>query len=316
MSLNSLPPSPSPSPSFDYYKFDILPSPTVTDDPLAGPSIEKRASRLDQDFNYQVVVFEVENTLFQVPRIGFNVPGSPFEAMFALPQTQTDDIEGSSLDNPIQLSGVKVHHFRPFLRVLYPFVGQKPVIEFDEWVGVLNLATMWFFKKIRTRAITELSDLIKVKTVMERFRLAKEYRVADWLRNAYLELTQKLPLDLEELRPAEPYSDNWDAIKWEATSMDWETIARILHLQTKLAASGPGYEFTGTTFQCYECGGLYGQICKCRVLPMVNEAFRGELEGLREDPGPDDSEHPLSPNSTVNCDVDGGSGKKKKKVKR
>jgi hypothetical protein len=130
---------------------------------------------------------------------------------------------------------------------------------------------------------------------MEQFRLAREYRVADWLRDAYLELTQKLPLDLEELRPSEPYSDR-DAKKWEATSMDWETIARILHLQTKMAAFG--YESMGMCGrQCYECDGSYviGRICKCRVLPMVNEAFGGELEGLREDPGPDDSEHPLIP---------------------
>ena len=40
--------------------------------------------------------------------------------MFALPQTQTDSIEGSSLDNPIHLQGIKVDHFRSFLRVLYP----------------------------------------------------------------------------------------------------------------------------------------------------------------------------------------------------
>jgi hypothetical protein len=65
---------------------------------------------------------KVENTLFQVLRNGFNVPGTPFEAMFALPQTPTDDdsIEGSSLENPIHLSGIKVEHFRSFLRILYP----------------------------------------------------------------------------------------------------------------------------------------------------------------------------------------------------
>ena len=62
---------------------------------------------------------KVENTLFQVLRNGFNVPGTPFEAMFTLPQTQTDSIEGS-LENPISLPGIKVEHFRSFLRILYP----------------------------------------------------------------------------------------------------------------------------------------------------------------------------------------------------
>ena len=66
---------------------------------------------------------KVDNTLFKVLKNGFNVPGTPFEAMFALPvpQTATDtSIEGSSFENPIHLPGVKVEHFRSFLRILYP----------------------------------------------------------------------------------------------------------------------------------------------------------------------------------------------------
>ena len=119
-------------------------SPTNEPQASAGPSIEKPASHLDNDFDFQLVVFEVyfpvfkssheekchfnmiffqkvENTLFKVLRNGFNIPETPFEAMFSLPQTQTDgSIEGNSLENPIHLPGVKVEHFRSFLRILYP----------------------------------------------------------------------------------------------------------------------------------------------------------------------------------------------------
>ena len=64
---------------------------------------------------------KVENTtLFKVLRNGFNVPGTPFEAIFAPQTTDTTSIEGSSLENPIRLPGVKVDHFRSFLRNLYP----------------------------------------------------------------------------------------------------------------------------------------------------------------------------------------------------
>ena len=105
-------------------------------------NLRQDASCLDHTFNFQIVVFKVysnpssheesittffqkvENTLFQVLRNGFNVPGTPFEAMFAPPQTLTDDdsIEGNtgSLENPIHLPGIKVDHFRSFLRILYP----------------------------------------------------------------------------------------------------------------------------------------------------------------------------------------------------
>jgi hypothetical protein len=113
---------------------------------------------------------KVENRLFQVVRNGFNIPGTPFEAMFSLPQTQTDSIEGNSLENPIHLQGIRVDHFRSFLRnvhlisvvrfvdtpsesvcvlmIKYFSIGQKPVVEFDEWVGVLHLATMWVFQEV------------------------------------------------------------------------------------------------------------------------------------------------------------------------
>ena len=118
---------------------------------------------------------KVENTLFRVLMNGFNTPGTPFEAMFALPQTQTDDdsieIEGSSFENPIDLQGIKADHFRSFLRVLYPLcvlmilsvkypgvyslikyfsADQRPIVGFDGWIGVLNLATMWFFQEVRS----------------------------------------------------------------------------------------------------------------------------------------------------------------------
>ena len=110
----------------------------------------------------------------------FNVLGTPFEAMFALPQAPTDDDsnEGSSLENPIHLPGIKVEHFRSFLRILYPLcvlmmtlsfkhswvsllikyfsIDQTPVVAFDEWIGVLNLATMWFFQEVRSFALTEI----------------------------------------------------------------------------------------------------------------------------------------------------------------
>ena len=109
---------------------------------------------------------------------------------------------------------------------------------------------------------------------MERIALAREYRVAQWLRDAYLELTQNKTLDFEELRPA--------------TIRDWETLARIFYLQTKVAASAMA--LVGSYDRCRKCGMDYDMsylnacLCKCRVLAMVDEVFRGELESLKENP--------------------------------
>ena len=119
--------------------------------------------------------------------------------------------------------------------------------------------------------------------------------MAEWLRDTYLELIQKSPLDFEGLRPAVPYSNpleaNWesDAKKWEASSRNWETLARLFYLQTKVEASIKS--LAGNKYSCYKCdmdfGGSYPDacLCKCRLLRLVDETFREELESLRENPG-------------------------------
>ena len=128
-----------------------------------------------------------------------------------------------------------------------------------------------------------------------------------------MELARKRPLDFEELRPAEPYSNpldrNWeaDARNWKATSRDWETVARIFYLRAKVATSESTHTATRprandvwgsgvVAFANDRCEGcletiLDAPLCKCSLLPMVDDAFREELESLRESPG--HVEHPL-----------------------
>ena len=136
---------------------------------------------------------------------------------------------------------------------------------------------------------------------MERIALGREYRVAEWLRNAYLELTQKTPSEFEELWPAKPYSNSLNG-NWEAASMEWETLARIFFLQTKMAASMMSSAGSnGTRYYCSQCCRYFGVgnvlACKCRFLPMVDEAFHGEFESLKENP--EHVEHPLPCKFTI-----------------
>ena len=134
---------------------------------------------------------------------------------------------------------------------------------------------------------------------MERIILAREYQVEEWLLDAFLELiTQKTPLDFEKLQPTESFSNpldrNWEvyAKKLEVISRDWETLARISNLQMKVATSI--VSFCGGRYYCYKCCMNYGGspsdgcLCKCRLLAMVDEAFRGELESY-----PGHVEHPF-----------------------
>ena len=91
--------------------------------------------------------------------------------------------------------------------------------------------------------------------------------------------------------------------KPETASRDWETLARILHLQTKVAASVAASMIKSSNvsrfYHCSECDMCYGgasnnliaHLCKCRLLCLVDEAFQGELESLRDNP--EHVKHPL-----------------------
>ena len=41
----------------------------------------------------------------------------------------------------------------------YFSIDQKPVVDFDEWVGVLNLANMWLFQDVRSILLQKNSVL-------------------------------------------------------------------------------------------------------------------------------------------------------------
>ena len=118
-------------------------------------------------------------------RNGFEVPGTIFEAMFALPQANENGtpIEGTSLDNPIILDGVAEEQFRAFFACSISVVGfyqqtvvhfqytlthprsagRPPVASLEDWVGVLHLATMWEFKLV---SFTEFPFMIRTHTII------------------------------------------------------------------------------------------------------------------------------------------------------
>ena len=126
---------------------------------------------------------------------------------------------------------------------------------------------------------------------MERIALAREYRVADWLRDACSELVLKKTSEFDDLRPKEPYSNllggNWEANakRWEARSRYWETIARISQVQTE--AVSLQMSLRGISYRCERCEMVWGEdspVCKCQLLELVDEAFGEELKNLREYP--------------------------------
>jgi hypothetical protein len=76
----------------------------------------------DPDYFIEVVVFQVENVLFSVPRHHFADSEGIFGTLFTLPQEQNSSqkAEGTCAEHPIMLSQDKAEDFRALMKVLYP----------------------------------------------------------------------------------------------------------------------------------------------------------------------------------------------------
>ncbi|ESK97223.1 hypothetical protein Moror_17879 [Moniliophthora roreri MCA 2997] len=141
----------------------------------------------------ETVVFQVEDTLFRLPRQPFEAYSEVFRTMFTLaPKDKTRDTtdEGATDDNPIRLEGVKCLDFERFARALCP--TENPLLQQtsertrDEWMSILRLSTMWDFQEMRWIAIGKLETFHM--TPLEKVLLGREFAVSDWQWDGYVDL--------------------------------------------------------------------------------------------------------------------------------
>ncbi|KIM36760.1 hypothetical protein M413DRAFT_448894 [Hebeloma cylindrosporum] len=177
----------------------------------------------DEFFYFDTLVFQVEMTLFRVPRHGFEVEGSLFQTLFSLPSPMEygEQVEGRDDKCPIVLGEITKEYFRGFLRAMYPFDGIT--LTYDDWLGALDLATMWDFAKIRERSIKAISCLLHQITATEKVILGKKYHDL---------------LDLNQL---------------SASSIDWPTISKLFSIREKILKSRME-TMKESSHPCSKCG--------------------------------------------------------------
>ncbi|KAH6906479.1 hypothetical protein BKA70DRAFT_409548 [Coprinopsis sp. MPI-PUGE-AT-0042] len=186
-------------------------------------------------FFQETVVFQVENVLYRVARERFEAFSPVFRDMFAMPppapRAETGErytVEGQSLESPIVLEGYKTVDFERLLTLLYPrgdsLPGELPPLHTKEdWTSILKLASAWEMEKIRSLAISKLAWV--GLTSMEKIRLGREYRVANWFSEGVSELALSRDMTAS-------YS-----IDDLAQTLGWETAARILWIRTSMLDS-------------------------------------------------------------------------------
>jgi hypothetical protein len=71
-----------------------------------------------------LLVAQVEETLFQVPRCRFTQYSEGFTDMFLMPQAEGTsdrvDVEGRDKEHPILLEGYRAADFAALVKILYP----------------------------------------------------------------------------------------------------------------------------------------------------------------------------------------------------
>jgi len=218
----------------------------------------------DSVFYFETVIFQVEDTLFCVFKSGFEVQGSPFEAIFSLPQVPGELVEGTDDSSPIYLHGISKANFRSFLRALYPFKGAATT--YPEWIAALELAIMWDFKEVRKTCIEALSGLIKSRPVFENILLAKKYKVKKWLRDGYVQL-------LQQREALEFGNDICDS------EMDLITIARLLDIREKKHCQ------LQHSVYCCDCARRADDYSFSTVEAQrkIDEVFAEEIAGMQDD---------------------------------
>ncbi|KAK0212355.1 hypothetical protein DFS33DRAFT_1249451, partial [Desarmillaria ectypa] len=122
------------------------------------------------------------NTLFNIPKYPFEKFSEVFKTMFALPQGDSLNIDGSSDEHPLILQSVMAQEFRSLLSVmLHP---KSPLLTKEAWIAVLKLSNMWRLIKVKNIALRQLKNCGNLSYI-DKIVWGRDYKVADWVIMGY-----------------------------------------------------------------------------------------------------------------------------------
>ncbi|TDL18240.1 hypothetical protein BD410DRAFT_793561 [Rickenella mellea] len=148
----------------------------------------EQAFKRDEKYYVQSLVFLVEDCLFKAPRPYFE-QSEVFRDTFKLPPVD-GVFEGANDETALRLHGIKANDFRAFLSVLMPLPSsEEATATKEEWLGVLSLADMWNFEKIRQLSIDKLRK--EPMDAVERILHGRKHQIEEWLLAGHLHLARR-----------------------------------------------------------------------------------------------------------------------------
>ncbi|KAF5324221.1 hypothetical protein D9619_011143 [Psilocybe cf. subviscida] len=220
-----------------------------------GMDSDTDGDKQDDVFNFELLYFKVEKTIFTVIKDWLMVEGSAFQDMFALPvgDNTPAQVEGTMRTNPIILEQTNAASFKAFLSLLYGSRG-KPLETYDDWVGALELAMRWNFEQVRKQAIVGVNAILPSLGPAARIILARRFSVGPWLRTGLIDLVTQV---------AEKELTRTELINGKEFALDITTIANVFYACFEVNGNDQDYEPGSDTENdfCWSCTTLINNGC-------------------------------------------------------
>ncbi|KAF8583062.1 hypothetical protein K439DRAFT_1617767 [Ramaria rubella] len=211
--------------------------------------------------------------LARVPRYMLVQESEIFMESYLLPNTGKG--AGNSDNNPINLTGIQCKDFEHLLAILYPrsIMGHGVVTDTwkeEEWLSILQLATIWQMPNLRQLAIEQLSS--QIISPITKISLGREYKHSLWIRDGLLELCLRDDSLTEE----------------EGSRLEWKEIIKIAMARERIRSQvlSVSYEptYADTKYgQClvyqkhYSAAGYYKHMM---VHDILEEVFELDPENM------------------------------------
>ncbi|KAH6885497.1 hypothetical protein BKA70DRAFT_1204789, partial [Coprinopsis sp. MPI-PUGE-AT-0042] len=162
--------------------------------------ITTKAPLEDGEFYWESITFQVEDTLFKVPKHHLVNGSARFSTTYGLLDSRPLDsqVSGPSTtheqhapqSSPVLLPDVTADEFRSLLKVMYTGgIHSRTKLTKDQWFSVLKLSTRWYFKDLRKLAVARLSALNL--TPAEKVSFGKRFYLSQWLLAGYDSLVRQ-----------------------------------------------------------------------------------------------------------------------------
>ncbi|KAF8331241.1 hypothetical protein F5887DRAFT_1074552 [Amanita rubescens] len=223
----------------------------------------------NEEYYLEVIVLQVENQLFKVPRHLFVKLSPVFRDMFERPVPEGTEADGSSDKQPLVLGGIEKKDFVPLLRCLYP-LPQFPAnpdttqtFTLEEWQSVLKLTSLYEMTQVKKFAIKKMDPLLITLPALQ-IQLARTYDIQEWLAPGFLRLAHRIkPLDEEDARLV----GLSDSFKICALRENWKRCDRCGSCGVGLKEIGDTFGFRDSNLPNTVSG--CKQTCVCSKSPIV-----------------------------------------------